>query len=206
MTAINPQINFDLPCAAECENVSNHSLHLMFTAGQFLFRPFAESDAPSFAEAVRESVASVGKWMSWAHSGYSEADARAWFALCDQERANGTSHELGIFDADSKVFVGGCGLNQFNVVHGFCNLGYWVRQPWQRKGAASAAVQALTRFAFEELKLARVEIVVAAENAPSLAVAVKAGALQEGLARNRLRVHGESTDAYVFSVVPEDRA
>jgi len=175
----------------------------MLTAGQFLFRPFIENDAASFTEAVRESVTTVGKWMSWAHSGYSEAEAQSWFALCAQERAKGTSHEFGIFDADSKTFVGGCGLNQFNAVHGFCNLGYWVRQSWQRKGAASAAVQALARFAFEELKLGRVEIVVAAENAPSIALAAKAGALQEGLARNRLKVHGKFTDAYVFSLVPE---
>jgi ribosomal-protein-serine acetyltransferase len=176
----------------------------MLTEGQFLFRSFTESDAPSFAEAVRESVATVGRWMSWAHSGYSEAEAQAWFALCAQERANGTSHEFGIFDADSKTFVGGCGLNQFNAIHGFCNLGYWVRQSWQRRGAASAAVQALARFAFAELQLGRVEIVVAADNAPSIAVAAKAGALQEGLARNRLKVHGKFTDAYVFSLVPED--
>jgi len=27
--------------------------------------------------------------------------------------------------------------------------------------------------------------------------------LQEGLARNRLKVHGKFTDAYVFSLVPE---
>lgn len=177
----------------------------MFTAGHFLFLPFTESDAPSFTEAVRESGATLGKWMSWAHSGYSEAEAQSWFALCDQERANGTSHEFGIFDTESEIFVGGCGLNQFNTVHGFCNLGYWVRESWHRRGAASAAVQMLTRFAFEELKLGRVEIVVAAENTPSIAVAAKAGALQEGLARNRLMVHGRLTDAYIFSLVPEDR-
>jgi RimJ/RimL family protein N-acetyltransferase len=178
--------------------------HVMFTAGQFLFRPFTESDASSFAEAVRESSDTVGKWMSWAHSSYSESEARSWFALCDQERANGTSHEFGIFDADSKTFVGGCGLNQFNLGNGFCNLGYWVRQSWQRRGAASAAVQTLARFAFEELQLGRVEIVVAAKNAPSIAVAAKVGALQEGLARNRLKVHGRLTDAYVFSLIPGD--
>jgi ribosomal-protein-serine acetyltransferase len=174
----------------------------MLTEGPFLFRPFTDDDAPSFAEAVGESGATVGKWMSWAHSGYSEAEARTWFAHCAKERANGTSYEFGIFDDESKALVGGCGLNQFNVVNGFCNLGYWVRQSWQRRGAALAAVRGLTRFAFAELKLGRVEIVVAAGNVPSLAVAKKANALQEGLARNRLKICGEFADAYVFSLVP----
>jgi RimJ/RimL family protein N-acetyltransferase len=178
----------------------------MQAPSHFVLRPFVESDAVSFAEAVRESDATVGKWMSWAHAGYTDSDALSWFFHCEQERANGASHEFGIFDAQSGCFVGGCGLNQFNAANGFCNLGYWVRQSWHRRGAASAAIQALSRVAFSELQLGRVEIVVAADNTPSLALAVKSGALRECLARNRLRVHGKFTDAYVFSLVPEPEA
>lgn len=174
----------------------------MFTAGRYLFRPFVESDAPSFAEGVRESGGTVGRWMAWAHSGYTESEALSWFARCALEHANGISHEFGIFDMASGCLVGGCGLNQFNVPNGFCNLGYWVRESWQRRGAASAAIDTLARFAFCELGLGRVEIVVATGNAPSLALAEKAGALRECLARNRLKVHGKFMDAYVFSLVP----
>jgi RimJ/RimL family protein N-acetyltransferase len=173
----------------------------MPTVGKFLIRPFIESDAPAFAEAIRESGPTVGEWMAWAHPGYTESDALSWFAHCSQERANGTSHEYGIFDAEVGTLIGGCGLNQFNAVNGFCNLGYWVRQSWQRRGAASAAIQALCHFAFTELGLGRVEIVVAANNEPSLALATKVGASRECLARNRLKVHGQFVDAYVFSLV-----
>jgi RimJ/RimL family protein N-acetyltransferase len=178
----------------------------MLTAGQIFLRPFTAGDAPSFARAVQESGSTVGKWMSWAHAGYTESEALSWFAYCDAERVSGTSHEFGIFDTESKRFVGGCGLNQFNVVNGFCNLGYWVRESWQRRGAASAAVRALARFAFAELGQGRVEIVVAAGNGPSLALAERTGALREGLARNRLKLHGKFTAAYVFSLVPEATA
>jgi RimJ/RimL family protein N-acetyltransferase len=178
----------------------------MQAASHFFLRPFVENDAVSFAEAVRESGATLGKWMSWAHAGYTDSDALSWFSHCTQERANGASHEFGIFDAQSGGFVGGCGLNQFNVANGFCNLGYWVRQSWHRRGAASAAIQALSRVAFSELQLGRVEIVVAVDNIPSLALAAKSGALRECLARNRLKVHGKFTDAYVFSLVPEPKA
>ena len=174
----------------------------MLVSGRFQLRPFVESDLPSFVEAVLESTATVGKWMSWAHANYTTADAVAWFAHCDSEWASCSSYEFGIFDAESSSFVGGCGLNQFNTVNGFCNLGYWVRQSWQRKGAALAAVDALSQFAFAELNLGRVEIVVAQHNAPSLALAERSGAVRECLARNRLKVHGEFTDAYVFSLIP----
>lgn len=39
-----------------------------------------------------------------------------------------------VHDGFKQVLVGGCGLNQFNDVNGFCNLGYWVRQSWQPRG------------------------------------------------------------------------
>lgn len=174
----------------------------MLIEDPFAFRPFVESDAASFARAVRESGDTVGKWMSWAHAGYSEADALTWFALCEQDRAQRLSHEFGIFDAASGQLIGGCGLNQFNAANGFCNLGYWVRQSWQRRGAASAAIRALARLAFTQLQLGRVEIVVAVGNEPSMAAAARSGAVHECVARNRLMLHGRFTDAHVFSLVP----
>jgi RimJ/RimL family protein N-acetyltransferase len=174
----------------------------MLRAGRYVFRAFTEADVPAFVAAVLESGDTVGRWMSWAHAGYSEADARSWFALCAADRASGAGHEFGIFDAATGTLVGGCGLNQSNAANGFCNLGYWVRQSWQRRGAALASIEALTRLAFGELGLGRVEIVVAQGNEPSLAVAERAGAVRECLARHRLKLHGQFADAHVFSLVP----
>lgn len=172
-------------------------------AAGFLLRPFIASDAAAFAAAARESMATVGKWMTWAHAEYTENEALAWFGYCDASRANGSAHEFGIFLPDGITFIGGAGLNQFNTVNSFCNLGYWVRESAQRQGAALAAAAALSRYAFEQLKQTRVEIVVAAENTPSLAVARKAGATHECLAQNRLQSRGKPGAAHVFSLLPE---
>jgi ribosomal-protein-serine acetyltransferase len=63
-------------------------------------------------------------------------------------------------------------------------------------------VKALSKFGFSELRLGRIEIVVAVGNDASISVARKSGALQEGLARNRLKIHEKFSDAHVFSLVP----
>jgi ribosomal-protein-serine acetyltransferase len=168
----------------------------------FVLRPFTNHDAPAFAAAVRESASSVGRWMSWAADDFSQEQALAWFALCDTGRATGSSHEFGIFN--NGRIVGGAGLNHFNALHGFCNLGYWVRASAQRQGAASAAVAVLARHAFDVLAQSRVEIVVAEGNTASIGVAVKAGAVHECLARNRLLVHGVPVAAHVFAFTPDD--
>lgn len=171
-------------------------------ANGLLLRPFTSADAPAFAAAVRESAASISRWMGWAHEGYGEEDALAWFAACDAGRANGSSHQFGIFRND--LLLGGAGLNHFNSLHAFCNLGYWVRTSAQRQGAARAAVAAVARYGFDELKQSRIEIVVADDNAPSMAVARKSGAVHECLARNRLVLQGEPVAAHVFALVPAD--
>lgn len=186
-------------------------------AGAFVLRPLVPTDAPAMAAAVRESMASLGPWMPWAHAGYDEAEARDWIAGCSAARVDGSAYEFGIFrrrgaggsaadsgdaSAEALDYVGAAGLNQFNRAHNFCNLGYWVRASAQRQGAGRAAIQALTRFAFDQLGLARVEIVVADGNLPSLALARRAGAVHECLARNRLMLHGRPVAAHVLSLVP----
>jgi len=175
-------------------------------ADGFLLRPLVPDDAPAMAAAVRESMASLAPWMPWAHGAYDEADALAWIAFCDAARADATAYEFGIFRPDGRHYVGAARLNQFNRLHGFCNLGYWVRTSARGQGAALAAIRALSRLAFERLGQARVEIVVADGNLPSLGVARKAGAVHECLARNRLNLHGHPVAAHVLSLVPDTPA
>jgi RimJ/RimL family protein N-acetyltransferase len=175
---------------------------LQLRADDYLLRPFTSTDAPAFAAAVRESMASLAPWMLWGHDGYTEQEALDWFAMCDAARAANTAHEFGIFSADGARFIGGAGLNQLNSSCGLCNLGYWVRESAQRQGAAGSAAAALARYAFGPLGLTRVEIVVAEGNEASLAVARKSGAQYECLARNRLRLRSGPVAAHVYSLVP----
>lgn len=170
----------------------------MLSAGRFTLRPYRHEDAASMSAAVRESTATVGRWMSWAKPDFNEYDALSWFTVCDVGRAAGESHEFGIFTEENE-FVGGCGLNQFSKLNKFCNLGYWVRQTRQRQGAGAAATLALRALALGQLGLARVEIVVAEGNTPSIALARRVGATHECLARNRLQLHGKAVAAHVFS-------
>ncbi|WBS00860.1 GNAT family N-acetyltransferase [Pseudoduganella sp. SL102] len=172
----------------------------------FLLRPLVPADAPALVAAVRESADTVGKWMGWAHAAYGSSDAEEWIAHCAAARRDGVSHEFGIFRAEGEVLLGAAGLNQFNRINAFCNLGYWLRQSAQRQGAGLAAVHLLARHAFEQLGQHRVEIIVAEGNAASLGLARKAGAVHECLARNRVQLHGRPHPAHVLSLVPETPA
>lgn len=167
-----------------------------------LLRPFEDADAAAFAAAVRESAEGMRRWMPWCSADYSTGQALQWFQACRTGRADRTAYEYGVFDQATAAFVGGAGLNELRHDHRFCNLGYWVRQSRQGQGIATGVVKALAAQAFGPLGLQRVEIVVAVGNLASERVAVKSGALREGVARNRLIIYDQSAPAHVFSLVP----
>ena len=97
-----------------------------------------------------------------------------------------------------------CGLNRIDHENRRANLGYWIRTSRTGSGIATAVTRLLARWAFQELKLNRIEIVVATGNQSSQRVAEKAGARREGTLRNRIKVREDLHDAIMYSLVPGD--
>ena len=166
-------------------------------------RRYYSGDIPLLFEAVREASQEVSLWLDWCHPGYSIEEATSWVLNCDETWGNGTEHNFAIFDHDAN-FLGGVGLNQISCIHQFANLGYWMRSSRIGNGFATAATLLAARFGFEELNLARVEIVVTVDNKASQRVAEKSGAKREGILRKRLVIHGCLHNAVMYSLVAED--
>jgi len=149
-----------------------------------------------------ESIATVGHWMPWCHAERTVDEGVAWLQSSRANWDSGTEYEFTALTSTGE-YLGAAGLNQFNRVHNFANLGYWVRESRQRQGIAFEAVQLLAAFGFRSLRLNRIEIIVATENLPSRRVAEKVGAKFEGIARNRLLIRGAPISAAVYSLVPD---
>ena len=163
-------------------------------------RPYRVGDAPAVYEAARESVAEVEPWLPWCHPGYSLDDSRSWLETQVRAFEGRTAFEFAIVSADDR-YLGGCGLNQIDAVNRRANLGYWVRTSAIRHGVATRAVRVIRDWAFEHTDLLRLEIVVALGNEASQRAAAKAGAIKEGVLRNRLLLHGAIHDAAIFSFI-----
>lgn len=166
-----------------------------------VIRPFEVADAQQFVLAALESVETVGKWLPWCNQDYRLADAEHWFEICNQSLKDGSAFDVGIFTTDG-VLLGGIAINQINRQHRIGNIGYWVRQSYQKKGIATFAVRHIAQYGFNTLGLVRLEIVVARDNLASRKVAEKSGGLFEVLARNRLIIFGEPVTAAVYSLTP----
>lgn len=172
--------------------------------GNILLRTFRPEDINALYEAARESINEISPWMGWCHASYSIEETTSF--IMSREEAWKTEEEYGfaILDAQTGIFLGGVGLNQFNRDYQYCNLGYWIRTSCTGRGIASSAARLVARFGLEELGLQRIEIVAATENYASQRAAEKAGAKREGVVRKRLLIHGQPLDAVLFSIVAED--
>ena len=174
------------------------------TDGVITLRRYRVGDIDSVYEAVRESISELSAWMSWCHPDYSIEETRTWVESQPDKWGKGEEHNFAISYKTKALYLGGCGLSVIDRGCGIANLGYWVRTSQTNKGIATAATLLLARFAFNELKLNRVELTIAVDNQASLRVADKAGATREGILRNRVIKNDAPSDAVVFSFIPED--
>jgi len=163
-------------------------------------RRYQADDAEAFYDAARESVDEVFPWLPWCHPDYTRKEAEQWTGSRGELLDRGVEYEFAIIGADGRL-LGGCGLNQINTQHLMANLGYWVRSTMAGTGVATAAVRLITDFAFKRTDLVRLEILCAVGNKASQRVAERAGAIREGVHRDRLFVHDKAHDAVIYALL-----
>lgn len=170
--------------------------------GEILLRPFRFTDSTQLYEAVSESLSDLKPWMSWATDDYTEMTAREYITIA---RARWDEHTFYAFAITrGEEILGACTLSSIHPIYHFCNLGYWVRSSCHGQGIAGRAAKLTARFAFEQVGLIRVEIVIARGNQSSIRVAEKIGAHDEGILLNRMVIGKSIYDAHMYSLLPSD--
>jgi len=106
--------------------------------------------------------------------------------------------------ADGAI-IGAINLSQI-FRGGFQNayLGYFVGAHYAGRGYMSEALQLVLRYAFEHLKLHRLEANIQPGNLPSIALVKRAGFVHEGYSRRYLKVCGRWRDHERWAILAED--
>lgn len=185
-------------------NPPNISPTIELSDDRLLLRIPNEADVDALFTAVNESISELEVWMPWCADGYTRDGARAFIGGQEPAWCQGREYSFAIIDPPSGKLLGGCGLNHFDWQNGRANMGYWVRNSARGRAVAPSAARLVAEFGFRDLQLDRIEIIAAIENRASQRVAVKIGAVCEGVARKRYRVGSKIHDAVVFSLVRED--
>jgi len=167
---------------------------------RLVLRPYRPEDEDAVFAACQDT--DIQRWNTAIPSPYTRAVAREWVRdLAPRERATGRGMPV-VIEAGGQL----AGSSAVEFIPGLLGpaIGYWIA-PWaRRRGYAAEAARALTDWAFQ-LGAPRVHLFVDVANAPSQAVARRAGFTQEGVVRAALEYRdGSRADAVLFGRLPGD--
>jgi RimJ/RimL family protein N-acetyltransferase len=100
--------------------------------------------------------------------------------------------------------IGKCILFRFDQANHRAEIGYILNREYWRQGLMQQALEAVIDFAFDTLKLHRIEADVDTENTGSIAILEKLGFKREGLFRERWFVYDEWQDSLMLGLLKQD--
>jgi ribosomal-protein-alanine N-acetyltransferase len=118
--------------------------------------------------------------------------------------ARGNSMCWSVFLNGQDRMIGKCILFQFSQANQRAEIGYILNRKYWRQGLMQQALEAVIEFAFNTLKLHRIEADVDTENTGSLGILEKLGFQREGLFRDRWRVYDEWQSSVMLGLLKKD--
>lgn len=171
-----------------------------------LLRAPTHADYPAWAELRNNSRALLTRWEpTWLQDDLSRLMYRRRLRVYARDVRDDISYTYFITDLATDILMGGVTLS--NVRRGASQsaaLGYWMGAKYTGRGIMSEALACLLPFAFQNLRLHRVEAACMPDNAASLRVLEKAGFNREGYVRGYLKINGHWEDHILYSRLATD--
>jgi [ribosomal protein S5]-alanine N-acetyltransferase len=191
-----------------------------------LLRPLAATDFPAWQEVRRRNAEWLTPWEPARNPGLPDVveSADAFAMRCsarERERQLGTGFGFGIFfdpsDAAEGPGRGGRGRRRQEQFAGEINLssvqrgpfqsayvGYWIDQAQAGHGYMPEALVVVARFAFEHVRLHRIQISIIPRNHRSRRVVEKLKIRDEGVAHRYLEINGTWEDHIRYALTVEE--
>jgi len=139
------------------------------------------------------------EWLPWLDFTRELADTKAYIEGCIKgHKANSSLSLVILFNNE---IVGIAGFNTINPSNKIGTIGYWLSEGAQGHGIMTKTVKALLQYAFETLKLHKVEIRVAEANHKSRAIPERLGFMQEGTIRAAEWLYDHYVDHVIYGLL-----
>jgi [ribosomal protein S5]-alanine N-acetyltransferase len=179
----------------------------LIEGGPVLLRPPRMSDYESWERLRRVSREFLTPWEpTWPADDLTRSAFRCRVKRYVRDMREDSGFALFVFTAATGELAGGLTLS--NLRRGAAqtaSLGYWIGQPFARQGLMTGAVRAIIPFAFDNLKLHRIEAACLPSNEPSLRLLRRTGFTEEGFARGYLKINGVWQDHVLFAILSGDQ-
>jgi len=179
---------------------------LQMTGDGVRLRPPRMTDYTAWSELRMRSRDFLQPWEpTWPSDDLTKSAFRRRLAAYARDIDLDQAYPFFIFRSRDDTLLGGVTLS--NVRRGvaqMASVGYWIGEPYARRGHMSAAVLAVAPFAFQRLGLHRLEAACIPENTPSRELLLKAGFRLGGEARAYLKINGVWRDHLLFGMLAGD--
>ncbi|HYF44748.1 MAG TPA: GNAT family protein [Acidimicrobiales bacterium] len=173
-----------------------------------LLRPLSVADFPSWTEVRTRNADWLLRWEPKRLAGQPDVttDRDAFAVRCsarERERQLGTGYGFG-------VFVDGCFAGEINlsaIQRGpfqSAYVGYWIDERHAGQGYTPEALVVLARFAFDDLRLHRIQVAIIPRNSASRRVVEKLKIRDEGVAERYLEINGAWEDHVRYAITAEE--
>jgi ribosomal-protein-serine acetyltransferase len=171
---------------------------------RLILKPPQIGDGIAVNEAVLESLGTLKPFMPWAKEKPSIDDSEEFVrqAVANWILKNNDEPYLPLFlfDRNNGRFMGGTGYHHYDWTVPCVETGYWIRSSCANQGFMTEAVNAITQYAFKQLRVKRIAITCDIANERSKKIPERLGfTLEATLKSNRIKVTGEVSDTLVFA-------
>ncbi len=173
-----------------------------------LLRPLASTDFRQWREVRRRNAGWLLKWEPRPPKGNPDdtENLAAFGARCgarQREWQLGTGYGFGIFVEGmlaGEINVSGIQRGPFQNAY----IGYWIDEARAGQGYVPEALATVARFAFEDVRLHRLQVAIIPRNRASRRVVEKLGLREEGLAVRYLAINGVWEDHLRYAITAEE--
>jgi RimJ/RimL family protein N-acetyltransferase len=174
---------------------------------RLILREWKMGDVADLVEGLNDL--GVARWLAFVPHPYTRKDAKKWITSCVKNAKAGTarrSYDFAIELKSGGKAIGGVSLDRISPVHGTAGGGIWLNAKYQGKGYGREAFGEKIRFAFEELKLRRLENGFFEGNRASSHMQKGFGYKIEGLRREAFRclADGKLKDECITALLVEE--
>ncbi len=165
-------------------------------------RPFEPDDAETLYKIIDANREAIRVYMRWVDEVTGPDWTTARIEEWQQIQAETGTLFLAI-ELDG-VLVGSVFHVRPDMKNNVVEIGYWLAESARGRGVATRAVRKLLDISFSELGFNRVNIRIAPNNKPSLAIVERLGLKPEGVCRQAWKVGDEYWDAVEFGVLADE--
>jgi len=159
------------------------------------------SDFPAWAALREQSRSFLVPWEpTWPEDDLTRSSFRRRLRRYSEDMRADQAYAFLLFRKTDNTLIGGITLT--NVRRGVAqaaSMGYWAGAPFAAQGYMTRGVLALIPFAFDVLRLHRIEAACIPTNQPSIRLLERTGFTREGYAREYLCINGLWQDHLLYA-------